>query len=300
MQAAAVTVADVAWPRMGVWQRDAVRDLVLVLGFVAMMTLVAQVTIRLPGNPVPLTGQTFGVLLTGVALGSRRGAVSTLVYLGLGSAGVPVFAGWGSGAIWGLASGGYILGFVLGAYVAGWLVERGWDRMPLLLLAMLLGNAAIYLPGLYQLSFFVPHDKVLAFGLYPFIPGDLIKLYLASLAVPTAWALTLRVRASVAIPTTWAVVLQLRSPEDAPVEWQRVQVGVVVAAAGWVSLVMWSLVVAMKMEIGVYDVSDLSIWYWLWLAGGSVGLGAGLHILARGLPAWLSWPPEGPRGQRRP
>ena len=300
MQAAAVTVADVAWPRMGVWQRDAVREVVLVLGFVAMMALVAQITIRLPGNPVPLTGQTFGVLLTGVALGSRRGAASTLVYLGLGSVGVPVFAGWGSGAVWGIASGGYIVGFVFGAYVAGWLVERGWDRWPGLLVAMLLGNAAIYIPGLYQLSFFVPHDKVLAFGLYPFIPGDLIKLYLATLAVPTAWALTLRVRASVAVPTTWAVVLQLRSPEDAPVEWRRVRVGVVVAAAGWVSLVMWSLVVALKMEIGVYDVTDLSIWHWLWLAAGIVGLAAGLHILARGVPTWLSRPPGAPGGPRRP
>jgi biotin transport system substrate-specific component len=278
-----------------------VREAVLILGFVLMMTLVAQISIRLPGTPVPITGQTFGVLLTGVALGSRRGAASTLVYLGLGSAGLPVFAGWGGGAVWGLASGGYIVGFVFGAYVVGWLVERGWDRWPSLLVAMLLGNAAIYLPGLYQLSFFVPEGKVLAFGLYPFIPGDLLKLYLASVAVPTAWALTLRVRASVAVPTTWALALRLRSREDdAPVVWRRVRVGVVFTAAGFVSLVVWSLLVALKMELDVYDVTDLSIIYWLWLATGVVGLAAGLHILARDVPAWLSWPPGASRGPRRP
>ena len=133
-------------------------------------------------------GQTLGVLLTGAALGSRRGAATMALYLVLGSVGAPVFAGWASGPVWTLASGGYIIGFIPAAFVVGWLAERGWDRRPWVLAAMLLGNVAIYIPGLLQLAFFVPEGKVLEFGLWPFIPGDLVKLYLASLLLPVAWS----------------------------------------------------------------------------------------------------------------
>ena len=102
---------------------------------------------------------------------------------------LPVYAGGGSGFVWDLASGGYIIGFIPAAYVVGFLCERGWDRRVWIILAMLAGNIVLYVPGLIQLSFFVPEGKVLELGLYPFIPGDLIKLYIASLTVPTAWAL---------------------------------------------------------------------------------------------------------------
>ena len=187
MQAGTLTLTDYLWPRVGVWRQDAVRDAVLVVGFTIMLALVAQIRVPLPSTPVPITGQTFGVLLIGACLGSRRGVAATLLYLVAGSAGLPVFADWSHGLLWKFSSGGYIIGFVPAAYVVGWLAERGWDRGPWLMVAMLLGNVVLYVPGLYQLSFFVPHDKVLTFGLYPFIPGDLIKLYLASLALPTAW-----------------------------------------------------------------------------------------------------------------
>ena len=188
MRASTSTLADAVFPRSGVLQQDLLRDLGLVLGFTILMTLLAQVRVPLPFTPVPITGQTLGVLLTGAALGSRRGAATMALYLILGGVGAPVFAGWGSGLVWTLASGGYIIGFIPAAFIVGWLAERGWDRRPWVLAAMLLGNAAIYVPGLLQLAYFVPEGKVLEFGLWPFIPGDLVKLYLASLLLPIAWS----------------------------------------------------------------------------------------------------------------
>ena len=192
MRASTLTLADAVFPRSGVLQQDLLRDLGLVLGFTILMTLLAQVRVPLPFTPVPITGQTLGVLLTGAALGSRRGAATMALYLILGGVGAPVFAGWGSGLVWTLASGGYIIGFIPAAFIVGWLAERGWDRRPWVLAAMLLGNAAIYVPGLLQLTYFVPEGKVLEFGLWPFIPGDLVKLYLASLLLPVAWSVVPR------------------------------------------------------------------------------------------------------------
>ena len=102
---------------------------------------------------------------------------------------LPVYAGGASGFVWDLASGGYIVGFIPAAYVVGFLCERGWDRKLQIILAMLVGNIVLYIPGLIWLATFVPEGKVLALGLYPFIPGDLIKLGIASLMLPTAWGL---------------------------------------------------------------------------------------------------------------
>ena len=138
-------------------------------------------------NPaVPITGQTFAVLLAGATLGFKRGTASMLVYLGAGVAGIPVFAP--SGAIAG-ASRGYLVGFVAAAAIVGYMVERGWARNPLkLLLAMLIGEVAIYAVGLPWLAFYVPGDKVLEWGLTPFIPGDAIKMAMAAFGAPLALA----------------------------------------------------------------------------------------------------------------
>ena len=193
MPVATITLADAVFPKTGIRQRDLLWDLGLVLAFTVLLTLLAQVRVSLPFTPVPITGQTLGVLLTGAALGSQRGAATMVLYLVLGSAGAPVFAGWASGLVWTLASGGYIIGFIPAAFVVGWLAERGWDRRPWVLAAMLLGNVAIYVPGLLQLAYFVPEGKVLEFGLWPFVPGDLVKLYLASLLLPVAWSVVPRV-----------------------------------------------------------------------------------------------------------
>ncbi len=168
------------------FNRRVVRDVLLIVGFSLLMALFARISIPLGFTPVPITGQTLAVLLTGAVLGSWRGAAAMLLYLVEGSW-LPVYAGGGSGYFWSLASGGYIIGFIPAAFVVGFLAERGWDRRVWILLAMLAGNIVLYIPGLIQLSFFVPEGKTLEFGLYPFILGDLIKIYVASLALPTAW-----------------------------------------------------------------------------------------------------------------
>lgn len=186
-----LALADAVFPASataGRWLRDAL----LVGGGCLLVALLAQVKIPLGFTPVPLTGQTLAVLLVGAALGSWRGGAALLLYLLAGSGGLPFYAGGAAGPVWSLASGGYIVGFVPAAFVVGWLCERGWDRKPWVLLAMLAGNIILYIPGLLWLSRFIAPawdcDSALACGLYPFIPGDLIKLVAAALLLPGGWA----------------------------------------------------------------------------------------------------------------
>ena len=158
------------------------RDLALVLAGSVFLALSGQVTVRLPFSPVPVTGQTLAVLLIGSLLGKRRGTLSVLLYLFEGAMGLPVFAG-GTLGIARLAgpTGGYLCGFVAAAFVVGALCERGWgDRMRSALLAMLIGNAAVYLVGLPWLARFVAPESVIPLGMAPFVVGDLIKIGLAS------------------------------------------------------------------------------------------------------------------------
>ena len=176
-------------------------DALLVLVGSAFVALCAQVAIQLP--LVPITGQTFGVLLVGTVLGSKRGALALLAYLGEGLVGLPVFQSannaWtpnrlGEPYIVGTTLG-YLVGFVLAAYVVGWLAERyGMDRdIWSAALLLLIGNVVIYVPGLLWLHFWLSSHGVqtsaLDAGLLPFIWGDLIKLILAAAAVPGAWRL---------------------------------------------------------------------------------------------------------------
>ncbi|MBO9360624.1 MAG: biotin transporter BioY [Thermoflexus sp.] len=176
-------------------------DIALILGGSLLTALMARVAIPLPFTPVPITGQTFAVLLVGAALGSWRGGLSMVAYLLEGALGLPVFAGGAAGlARLGGPTGGYLIGFVAAAFVTGWLAERGWDRRPATTaLAMLAGNAVIYLFGLPWLAGFVGGflgpKGALALGLLPFVVGDLLKLLLATIALPSAWFLVRRVRA---------------------------------------------------------------------------------------------------------
>ena len=180
------------------------RDAALIVAGCLFTALLAQVKVPLGFTPVPITGQTFAVLLVGASLGSWRGGSAMTLYLFAGSV-LPFYAGGASGLVWGLSSGGYIIGFIPAAYAVGWLAERGWDRKPWILLAMLAGNVILYVPGLIQLSLFVQgidpsvaDDQVvsttLKWGLYPFILGDLIKLVAASLLLPGAWEVVNLVR----------------------------------------------------------------------------------------------------------
>ncbi|NCO36054.1 MAG: hypothetical protein AUJ92_04910 [Armatimonadetes bacterium CG2_30_59_28] len=177
-------IAEAAWPVTGVY-----REVALILLGSGLVALTARIQIHL--WPVPVTGQTFGVLLVGALLGSRRGALAVLCYLAQGAVGLPFLAGsvGGIGRMLG-PTGGYLLGFVPAAFMTGWLCEHGWDRrLPTALLSMLIGNACIYLMGLPWLANFVGWDRVLRVGVLPFIPGDLLKIALAANALPCGWAL---------------------------------------------------------------------------------------------------------------
>lgn len=164
-------------------------DLALVLAGSALIALSARVAIPLPFSPVPITGQTFAVLLVGAALGRRRGAAAVLAYLAEGAAGLPVFAGahTGPAALVG-PTGGYLFGFVPGAWLCGYLAERGWDRsVGGTIASMTLGNVAIFAVALPWLARFVGAANVWALGFWPFIPGDVMKIGLAAAVLPLAW-----------------------------------------------------------------------------------------------------------------
>lgn len=187
MRTLADTVVPASWTRAP-RTRFLSNAALVVLGSV-VVALSAQARIDLGFTPVPITGQTFGVLLVGAALGPRRAALSLLTYLAEGAAGLPVFAGGSCcvGALLG-PTGGYLLSYPLAAALVGWLAHRGWDRRPLTAApALVAGNLAIYLIGLPWLAVFVGLDRVLIEGLLPFVPGDAVKLVLAALALPAAW-----------------------------------------------------------------------------------------------------------------
>ncbi len=183
------------------------RGAVLAIAGSLFVALSAQVSV--PLWPVPVTGQTFGVLSVGLVCGWRIGGAALLLYLIEGAIGLPFFAGGASGwsAVVG-PSGGYIWGFVLAAALVGWLAERGWGRNVFLTAAaMLLGNVVLYVPGLIWLAIFYAgpgQDYIAAAGaatawgasinagLVPFLLGDLLKLLLAAALVPTVWSLLRR------------------------------------------------------------------------------------------------------------
>lgn len=152
--------------------------------------LCAQIQVFLPGTPVPLTGQTLAVLLSGALLGSRWGAAAVVAYLMEGSLGMPFFAGGAFGAAHLVGpSGGYLLGFLPAAWLTGRLAQRGWDRTPVKAAAMMaLGSLVILACGTAGLSRFVPAGGLLAAGVLPFLPGDAVKIVLAASALPFGWS----------------------------------------------------------------------------------------------------------------
>jgi biotin transport system substrate-specific component len=179
-------------------------NIVLVAAGSALMAASARFSHQFSWSTVPVTGQTFAVLLIGALYGSRLAAATLTAYLAEGAAGMPVFAG-GHGGIAAIAtpSGGYLFGFIIAAFIVGWFAERGWDRGRWIVLPMLLANAAIYVPGLIWLhqQFAIVNKSIswnlaLDYGLWPFIAGDLAKLVMASLAVPAGWTVVEKLRAN--------------------------------------------------------------------------------------------------------
>jgi biotin transport system substrate-specific component len=190
---------DAATLRLAFFPRsNLVTDVALVLAGTGFVALAAQVSFDIPGTPVPITGQTFAVVLVGASLGAPLGLASLGLYLFVGALGAPIYAEGQHG--WDVLTGptgGYIVGFVLAAIVTGWLAQQRWDRrFSSAVAAMLTGNVLVYAVGLPWLAI----DQDLGFtdtmtaGLAPFIPGDLLKLYLAAALLPAAWRLVARLK----------------------------------------------------------------------------------------------------------
>ncbi len=171
-------------------------DAALVLVGAAFVAALAQ--LEVPLWPVPVTGQTLGVVVVGAALGARRGAAALLTYLFAGLAGLPVFAGFtGSIAAVAKPSFGFVIGFVVAAFVAGWFAERAWDRRPVLAFAgFVLASAIPFVFGVPYMAFILNVvgggsygvAEILSFGLWPFVVGGLVKAALAAVLIPAAWA----------------------------------------------------------------------------------------------------------------
>ncbi|HEX5148857.1 MAG TPA: biotin transporter BioY [Candidatus Limnocylindrales bacterium] len=187
-----LTIADFLVPiRLGERVNARVRDVSLVIAGALLIYLTARISIPVPGSPVPVTGQTFGVLLVGGALGFRRGLIGVALYVLLGVIGLPFFAEGKGGisVIWG-ATGGYLIGFVVAGALVGRLAELGWDRkIGGALGAMVLGNVVVYLialPWLGVVTSATPAETIER-GLAPFVIGDALKLVLAAVLFPVAW-----------------------------------------------------------------------------------------------------------------
>jgi len=192
-QTHAATLRYAILPRAGL-----LTDALLVVGGAGLVAACAQISIHLGFTPVPITAQTFAVVLVGAALGSALGTASLLLYLLVGLAGAPVYSqhkhGW---EVVSGSTGGYLVGFIVAAAATGWLAQRGWDRrISSSVSAMLTGNVIIYVFGLVCLhhwlgtnNFGQSWNTTLEDGLYPFVAGDVIKLYLAAAALPGAWKL---------------------------------------------------------------------------------------------------------------
>ncbi|GIE90188.1 biotin transporter BioY [Actinoplanes regularis] len=174
-------------------RRSVVRDGLLVVGAAALIGVSAQISVPIPGSPVPVTGQTFAVLLAAAALGPWRGPAACLAYVLAGVAGVPWFAG-GSAGLPGVTFG-YLIGMVLAAALVGVLARRGADRTPWRVApTMLLGNLVIYAVGVTWLAvaLHLNAQQAIAAGMTPFLPGDALKIALAAGLLPAAWRLGTR------------------------------------------------------------------------------------------------------------
>jgi biotin transport system substrate-specific component len=188
-----VILADVLFP---VSSNAILRNIILAIA--GSLLLWASAKVKIPFYPVPMTMTTFVVLVIGMVYGWKLGAATILLYLAEGAMGLPVFAGTPEKGI-GIAymmgpTGGYLMGYVLAAAICGYLAQLSWDkRTSTTALAMLIGNAAIYIPGLLWLGMLLGWDKpILEWGLIPFIAGDILKLALAAATIPLIWKLSKR------------------------------------------------------------------------------------------------------------
>ena len=195
-QTPSLTLAEAIFPQTGLALR--VKQLVLVAAGIAALVLAAK--IKIPMFPVPMTMGTFAVLSIGAAYGTRLGLATILGYMLIGALGFDVFAG-SSAEVSGLSymmgsTGGYLVGYVLAVVALGALARKGWDRARgKMALALVLGNALIYVPGLIWLTVLYGLEApILSWGLTPFLLGDVVKMALAELLLPALWSLVGRAR----------------------------------------------------------------------------------------------------------
>ncbi len=164
-------------------------ELPLLATFNIVLVVCSYLSITIPFSPVPITGQTFGILLVAMVLGRVRGTAVVMAYLLEGAIGLPVFAGGSAGIAKFIGpTGGYLLGFAASAYFVGYLADKGWDKnFVKTTAAMVLGTVLIFITGLAQLSFFVPSETLFTVGLTPFVVGAVVKIAVASVILPSVW-----------------------------------------------------------------------------------------------------------------
>ena len=165
------------------------KELFLIITGVLFLGLTAKIIIPLSFTPIPVTGQTFGVLLIGLVYGRKLGLKTILSYLGGGILGIPLFANLGTGFFFLKPTAGYLIGYIFVVLICGYLSERSWGKSYVkTFLIMIIAEFVMYFFGLLYLSFFVK-ENLLMMGLYPFIIGDIIKMLLVTFSIPSAWKL---------------------------------------------------------------------------------------------------------------
>ncbi len=172
-------------------------SLILITVFSLLLALSAQITIPLPFTPVPVTLQTMMVLATGALLGSRRGAAAVVLYIAEGTAGLPFFS-MGRSGIAHLAgpTGGYLVGFIAAAFLAGLFSEKGWDRNGILaFIGLMIADVVLFIPGVLWLGILTGFSGVLVTGALPFVLADALKALVCASMLPLGWKLLERPRA---------------------------------------------------------------------------------------------------------
>ncbi len=168
-------------------EKETFKNILLVLGGVAFLSIMSQVLIPLPYTPVPISLGTFGVTLMALLYGRKLGTATILSYVAAGSLGAPIFAGGKAGSLFS-PTGGYILGYIAATIILGYLADRGVTKSYVkTILSLMLSSAIILTLGSLVLSLFVPGKNAFMIGVLPFLPGDALKSTTTTLLLPTLW-----------------------------------------------------------------------------------------------------------------
>ena len=168
-------------------EKETFKNILLVLGGVAFLSIMSQVLIPLPYTPVPISLGTFGVTLMALLYGRKQGTATILSYVAAGSLGAPIFAGGKAGSLFS-PTGGYILGYIVATIILGYLADRGVTKSYVkTILSLLLSSAIILTLGALVLSLFMPGKNAFMIGVLPFLPGDALKSTTVTLLLPTLW-----------------------------------------------------------------------------------------------------------------